>query len=75
MEPSCKVNMNSVSPWGRARTQDLRDEVEDFDFSVSPWGRARTQDNHLLFDSQEGSVSPWGRARTQDFNELASALA
>ena len=34
----------SVSPWGRARTQDI--DVIDLvcHVSVSPWGRARAQD-------------------------------
>ena len=60
------LSIHSVSPWGRARTQDHRAVIENRPRSVSPWGRARTQDKPVDVRSRSVSVSPWGRARTQD---------
>ena len=60
------LSIHSVSPWGRARTQDNLLNVCDGIGSVSPWGRARTQDRQRCCDHRCESVSPWGRARTQD---------
>ena len=58
--------VRSVSPWGRARTQDDATAVCAVSRSVSPWGRARTQDQRQRHSRACPSVSPWGRARTQD---------
>ena len=57
---------HSVSPWGRARTQDKISHMRRAVSSVSPWGRARTQDYAETDALTKLSVSPWGRARTQD---------
>ena len=61
----------SVSPWGRARTQDNNVRAGKGGSSVSPWGRARTQDCFVKFCISTFSVSPWGRARTQDLTSAA----
>lgn len=48
MKPPVKWGFHaehSVSPWGRARTQDISCSVIFSPFSVSPWGRGRTQDH------------------------------
>ena len=67
--------VRSVSPWGRARTQDAAGVDVALLDSVSPWGRARTQDFPAALICSNESVSPWGRARTQDLhrrNEVAA---
>ena len=58
----------SVSPWGRARAQDMASTCLPIDSSVSPWGRARAQDHNANLLGPSSSVSPWGRARAQDWN-------
>ena len=62
----CRARVPSVSPWGRARTQDPELMAVIDQHSVSPWGRARTQDSSPRLTAASTSVSPWGRARTQD---------
>ena len=61
-----RCSRSSVSPWGRARAQDVSNVDKYSGTSVSPWGRARAQDWNLDHIDVFTSVSPWGRARAQD---------